>query len=52
MQRGRQKFIFPILMSSEIQPAATAYGLVLPVLAYAAVKALFIVPYLRQQRDA
>ena len=51
VQRGRQKFIFPILMSSEIQPAATAYGLVLPVLAYAAVKALFIVPYLRQQRE-
>ena len=51
VKRGRQRYIFPLLMSREIQPVATTYGLLLPVLAYAAVKALLVFPYLKKQKE-
>jgi len=47
--RGRQTFIVPILLSSEIMPSAIFYGTVTPVIAYYVVKKLIIDPYKREK---
>jgi DnaJ family protein C protein 11 len=47
--RGRQTFMVPILLSSEIMPSAIFYGTVTPVIAYYVVKRLIIDPYKREK---
>ncbi|XP_067945948.1 dnaJ homolog subfamily C member 11-like [Watersipora subatra] len=51
LTRGKQKYAVPLHMSSQIQPTAIFYGLLLPTLVYAAARALLIFPYLNKQRE-
>jgi len=51
VNRGRQTFMFPIHLSSEIMPSAIFYGTVTPVIVYYVVKRLIIDPYVKEKEE-
>ena len=51
LYRGNQTFIFPFYLSEEIVPQAILYGTVLPLVAYVVIKALFVNPFLKAEKE-
>ncbi|XP_057292286.1 dnaJ homolog subfamily C member 11-like isoform X2 [Hydractinia symbiolongicarpus] len=50
IHRHTQSFNFPILLSEVVSPSAIFYGTVAPVVTYVTIKALILLPMIREQR--
>ncbi|CAL8102313.1 unnamed protein product [Calicophoron daubneyi] len=51
LQRGNQTYSLPVILSEECNLVAASYGLVIPVLVFAAVRTLAYEPYLSRQLE-